>query len=210
MSRWARFRARKIATDVLGIGRTVDHRGDHEGGVDHLAEAELLDEVVGPAEQRRRPALALDQELEAAEQHAVLEGEIDLVGREVLLQRLDRRIVAARLEADRDRHAGKVGRRADGRIGGNEDARRRDRIGVGIEPGMAVRGRDVDRPVAGAAHVGLAALLDALEGALARPCCGAGRRSSGSARGTRSRAPRRGNSPSPRPPTPAGGSAARR
>ncbi len=40
-----------------------------------------------------------------------------------------------------------------------------DRIGVGVEPGMAVRGRDGHGPVAGAAHVGLAALLDALEGA---------------------------------------------
>ena len=31
---------------------------------------------------------------------------------------------------------------------------------------MAVRGRNVHRPMAGAAHIGLAALLDALEGAL--------------------------------------------
>jgi len=153
----------KIAPDVLGIGRAVDHGGDHEGGVDHLAEAELLDEIIRTAEQRRRPALALDQELEAAKQHAVLEREVDLAGREVLLQRLDRRIVAAGLEADRDRHPGKVGRRAYGRIGGNENSRRRDRVGVGIEPGMAVRRRHVDRPVTGAAHVGFAALLDALE-----------------------------------------------
>jgi hypothetical protein len=155
----------EIAPDVLGIGRAVDHGGDHEGGVDHLAEAELLDEVIGTAEQRRRPAPALDQELEAAKQHAVLEVEIDLAGREILLQRLDRRIVAAGLEADRDRHPGKVGRRADGRIGRNENARWRHRIGVGIEPGMAVRGRHVHGPMAGAAHVGFAALFDALEGA---------------------------------------------
>ena len=54
--------------------------GDHEGRVDDLAEAELLGEVVRAAEQRRRRALAVDQQLQAAEQHAVVEGELDLVG----------------------------------------------------------------------------------------------------------------------------------
>ena len=85
---------------------------------------------------------------------------------EILLERLDRRIMAAGLEADRDRHARQIGRVRDRRVGRHENAGRRDRIGIGIEPGMAVRRRDIDRPVAGAAHVGLAALLDALEGAL--------------------------------------------
>ena len=87
-------------------------------------------------------------------------------GRHVLLERLDRRVVAAGLEADRNRNAGEVGRRSDRGIGGNEDTGRGDRIDVGIELGVAVGGRDVHGPVAGAADVGLAPLLDALEGAL--------------------------------------------
>ena len=138
---------------------------DHEGGVDHLAEAQLLGEVVGAAEERAGGRLAVEERLHAAEQHALAVRELDLVGGHVLLERLDGGVVAARLEADRDRHAGQVGRRLHGRVGGNEDAARGDRVGVGVELGVAARGRHVDRPVAGAGDVGLAALLDRLEGA---------------------------------------------
>ena len=130
-------------------------------------------------------------------------------GAHVLLERLDGRVVAAGLEADGDRHAGEIGGVADRRVRRHEDAGGRDGIDVGVELGVAVGGGDVDGPVAGAADVRLASLLDALEGAFLSPCCGAGPRSSGSARGIRSRALRRGNSPSPRPPIPAGGNAVR-
>src|SRR5450631_1862386 len=60
---------------------------------------------------------------------------------------------------------GQIGRRAHLRIGGNENPRRSDRVQVGIQFGVAARGCDVHRPVAGAADVGLAALLDTLESA---------------------------------------------
>ena len=49
------------------------------------------------------------------------------------------------------------------RIGMHEDPRRRHRVGVGEQLGVAARGRDIDGPVARAGHVGLAPLLDALE-----------------------------------------------
>ena len=88
------------------------------------------------------------------EQHAVGERQVDLVGRQVLLERLDGRVVAAGLVADRDRHAGEILRRLDWRIRRHEDAGRRDRIDVGIEPAVALGGRDVDGPVAGAADIG--------------------------------------------------------
>src|SRR6185437_9052121 len=84
----------------------------------------------------------------------------------VLLERLDRRVVAARLETDGNGDAGKIGGRPDRGIGGDEDTGRGDGIDVGIQLGMALGGRDVDGPVAGAAYIGLASLFDALEGAL--------------------------------------------
>ncbi len=103
-------RVEKLA-QVFRVRRAGDHRGDHEGVVDDLAEAELLREIVRPGEQRAGRQLALDQKLHAAEQHAVVEREVDLVGRHELLERLDGRIVAARLVADRDRHAREILRR---------------------------------------------------------------------------------------------------
>ena len=80
MSRWALLQRPEVALDVLRIGIAVDHGRDHEGGVDDLAEAELLGEVIRAVEQRGRRALAVEQQLHAAEQHAVLEGQVDLVG----------------------------------------------------------------------------------------------------------------------------------
>ena len=38
-------RAEEFA-QVFRVGIAVDHGGDHEGGVDHFAEAELLGEVI--------------------------------------------------------------------------------------------------------------------------------------------------------------------
>ena len=69
----------EILLHVLRVHVARDHGGDHEGGVDDLAEAELLGEVVRAAEQRRRRHLAVDQLLQAAEQHAVGERQLDLL-----------------------------------------------------------------------------------------------------------------------------------
>ena len=133
--------------------------------VDHLAEAELLGEVIRPAEQVDRRRLALEQFFHAREQHAVGVDEVHLLRLEILLERLHGRIVAAGLVADRNRHAGEIGRIFDLRIGGDENAGRRHRIDVGVHLAVAIGGRDVDGPVAGAAHVRLAAFLERLIGA---------------------------------------------
>src|SRR6185312_17091269 len=96
------------------------------------------------------------------------EGQVDLAGLEILLERLDRRVMAARLESDRDGDAGEIGWGADFRIRRHEDSGRRDRVDVCVEPGVAPGSGDVDGPVTGAADVALASLLDALEGAFVR------------------------------------------
>src|SRR6266700_1904201 len=49
----------EVTSHVRHIGIAVDHRADHEGGVDDLAIAELLGEIIGAAEQRRSPRPAL-------------------------------------------------------------------------------------------------------------------------------------------------------
>jgi hypothetical protein len=103
----------------------VDHRRDHETRVDDFAEAELLGEVIGAAEQGDRRGPAVDQHLQAAEQQALGEGQVDLVGRQIGFEGLDRRVVAARLPANRNRDAGEVGRVADRRVRRDEDPRRR-------------------------------------------------------------------------------------
>jgi hypothetical protein len=49
----------KIFADVVGLRIAVDHRRDHEGVVEDLAEAKLLGEIVRAPEQsggRRLPA----------------------------------------------------------------------------------------------------------------------------------------------------------
>ena len=51
-------RAEELA-DVLRLGVAVEHGGDHECVVDDLAEAQLLGEVVGPAEERAGRCLAI-------------------------------------------------------------------------------------------------------------------------------------------------------
>ena len=48
------FPSRGNIAYVFRIGIAVDHRRDHEGGVDHLAETELFGEVIGAVEQRGR------------------------------------------------------------------------------------------------------------------------------------------------------------
>ena len=73
--------------------------------------------------------------------------------------------MASRLVADRDRHAGQIVRLLDGRLGRDEDARRCDRVGVGVEFAVTGRRRHVHGPVTGGAHVALAPSLDRLVGA---------------------------------------------
>lgn len=71
-----RYRAAPCATRGrtcagLRVGIAMDHGADHEGGVDHLAETELLREVIRSAEQVHRRRLAFEQPLHACEQHAI-------------------------------------------------------------------------------------------------------------------------------------------
>ena len=102
-------------------------------GIQHLAEAKLLHEIIGAAEQADRGHIAVDHMLHAAEQQAIGKGKVDLVGTEKRLQRLDRRIVAARLITNRNRHIGKVFRGPDIRIGRHENPAGRHRIGLAIQ-----------------------------------------------------------------------------
>jgi len=102
---------------VLRLRLAADHGGDHETGVDDLAEAKLLGEVVRPGKQRRGRRLAVHQQLHPFEQHAVAERQIDALGRHVGFERLHGRVVAAGLVADRDRHAGEVSGPFHRRIG---------------------------------------------------------------------------------------------
>ena len=81
-------RAEELA-QVFRVGIAVDHGADHEGAVDHLPEAELLGEVIRPAEQVDGRRLAVEQFFHALEQHAVGIDEVDLLGLEILLQRLE-------------------------------------------------------------------------------------------------------------------------
>ena len=87
------------------------------------------------------------------------------VGLEILLEPLDRRVVAAGLIADRNRHGRKIGRRLHRRIRRHEHAARRNRIAIGVELAVAVGGGDVHGPVAGAADVAGAARFQCLIGA---------------------------------------------
>ena len=78
--------------------------------VDDFAEAELLGEIVRPAEQVHGRGFALEQFFHPGEQHAVRIDKVHLLRREVLLKRLNGRIVTARLVADRHRNSGEIGR----------------------------------------------------------------------------------------------------
>ena len=127
--------------------------------------AEQLGKEIRSAEQRRRLRLAVDQLVEPVKQHAVGIAQIGLVRRHVLLERLDGRVMAARLVAYRDRHAAQVLGRLDRRLGRHEHRRGGNRVRVGVHLGVALGCGDVDGPVAGAAHVAVAARFDVLVGA---------------------------------------------
>src|SRR5262249_50613336 len=134
-------------------------------GVDDLAKAELLDEVVRPAEQRGRRYFAVDQHFHPAEQQAVAKRQLDRLRLEILLEPLNGRVMAARLIADRDRDAGKIGRGLHRRVRRYEDAARRDRIALGVEFAVTVGSGNVHRPVAGRADVARTSGLQRLIGA---------------------------------------------
>src|SRR5262245_21776296 len=97
-----------VAAHVLSIGIAVEHGADHEGGIDDFAKYQLLGEIIGAAESRAGRRASGQKGLHAAEQHALAERQVDGLGRQVLLQRLHGGIVAARLVADRNRHAGQL------------------------------------------------------------------------------------------------------
>ena len=107
----------EVSLDVFRVGLALDHRGDHEGGIDHLAEAELLArDNTGPL---NSAAAGLLPSISCyMRRNSMPSSNVSLISlvRQVLLERLDGRVVAARLEADRDRHAGKIGRVLDRRI----------------------------------------------------------------------------------------------
>src|SRR4051812_39586161 len=88
-----RGRGPEIFLHIFRVRRAGEHGRDHEGRVDDLAEAELLEEVVRAAEERRRRRLAVDQVLHAAEEDALGEGELDVLRVHVLLERLDGGVV---------------------------------------------------------------------------------------------------------------------
>src|SRR5262249_22631355 len=101
----------EIFPQVFRIGIAMDHGRDHEGAIDDLPETKLFGEVIGPAEERRRRHLAVDEKLHATEEKPVLEGELDLIALQELLERLDGRVMAPRAVADRYGYAGEIGRR---------------------------------------------------------------------------------------------------
>src|SRR2546430_17670531 len=83
----------KVLLDVLGVRLAGDHRCDHERRVNDLSEAELLRQVVRSAEERYSRDLSLDQELHALEKHAVVERQLDLLARQILLERPQTRVM---------------------------------------------------------------------------------------------------------------------
>ena len=153
----------KVTSYVRHIGFAVDHRADHEGSVDDLAIAELLGEIIGAAKQCCSPRPALEERLHAAEQHALVKREIDLLFLEVGFEGLDSGVMAARLESNRDGDACEIGRRCDPRVGRHEDPGRSHRVGVGKQLRMAARSGDIHGPMASARDIGFAPFLDALE-----------------------------------------------
>src|SRR3546814_9695988 len=68
-----------------------------------VCSSDLLEEVIGAAEQAGGRHLAVDEELETAEDQPVREGELDVFRREELLERLDRRIMKIGRESCRER-----------------------------------------------------------------------------------------------------------
>src|SRR3984957_17511081 len=143
----------KILSYVFHVGIALDQRSHHEGCIDDLAEAELLEEIEGSAENRCRRPFAVDEKLHAAKEQTVGKRELDVLRLQILLQRLDGRVVAPGLVSDRYGNIRELRRLGDRRIGRNENAGGRDGISVGVEFAMTCGSRDVHGPVAGAADI---------------------------------------------------------
>src|SRR5215813_1011640 len=110
----------EVASDVLYFGIRRDEEAHDEGGIDELAEAELLEHVVLTAPDIGR----LDASLEHAAQAVVgPAGKVqrDLIPLKKRFEALDRRVVTAGVEADRDLNAGQLGRLPVRRVCGHED-----------------------------------------------------------------------------------------
>src|SRR5258708_40334868 len=121
----------------------VEQSSSQESGGEDFAEAGLSAEVVTPGKERGRRNLGIEQLLETGKEDPVGEGELDVGSRQVLLERLDGRVVAARLVADGDRHAAQVGRGADRRFRWHEHRGRRYRIRVRVHLAVTLRGGGV-------------------------------------------------------------------
>ena len=77
----------EVLLTVLGGGVAVNQEADHEGGVEHLAEAELLDDVALHAEDVDAPDSTVDQHVEAVVR-AADEAKLRVFRRDEGLQRL--------------------------------------------------------------------------------------------------------------------------
>src|SRR4051812_28530567 len=84
----------EVPADVVRVRRALDHGSDHECRVDHLAEAELLGQIIWPVKKRRCWAFPLNQKLHPAKQHAILKPQIDLARWHVLFEGLNCRVMA--------------------------------------------------------------------------------------------------------------------
>ena len=93
--------------------------------VQDLAEAKLLDEIVLGSEHGCCSRAAIQQLIHPIRRGST-ECQLDPIGRQERLQRLDCREMAAGLIAYMHREIGKILGRADGRTGWNENAARRD------------------------------------------------------------------------------------
>ena len=69
----------EIFLDIINAGILGHHRRHHEAGIQHFAEAKLLHEIIGAAEQADRRNIAVDQMFHSPEQQAVRIGQVDFV-----------------------------------------------------------------------------------------------------------------------------------
>ena len=156
----------EVLLDIAHVRVFGDEKAHHEGGVDDLAKAFLLQQVVLGAEHvgRRHPALE-------HQAHPIVgradELQRDLIAVQERLESLDGRVVAAGVVAHANVDARQIVRPADARLGRHHDARDAHRVRVPPHPTAVGRRGGVHRPVAGGADFARAARLHVLEGAAA-------------------------------------------
>src|ERR1700751_4188550 len=85
----------KILSDVVRVRLVSNHRSNHEGSVDDFPKAKLLHEVVRAAEERSRWDFPVEQQLHALEQKSISERELYVRLLHVLLEGVNRGIVAS-------------------------------------------------------------------------------------------------------------------